>query len=198
MGNRIIPVHIGLPLEDQADAFRYAVQHIEESDLGFAGIVTLEHFRGSDLIYQEIGKNVFMTLGRAFIWNVIFGSASKPSAAYLGLFKNDVTPVAGDTASKLGVGNAYGECQDADYHPETNRPEYVVVDTSDNEITNAAAKAVFEIQQSFTARGAFLVTEQSKTSTSGTLIAAKRFANSRHVEANDELAVTYKLVATTA
>lgn len=199
MSNRIIPVHIGLPLEDQADALKYAAKHIVEADLGFMGLVTLEHFRGGGLIFQETGKNIFTTEGRALIWNTIFGSTDKPAAVYIGLFKNDVTPVAGDTAAaRLGAAGTYGECQDADYHPETNRPAYTVVNTTTNEITNAAAKAVFEIQQAFTARGAFLATSQAKAATTGALIAAKRFATSRAVVADDELAITYTLTATTA
>ena len=195
--NRIIPVHIGLPIEDQADALRYAAKHIDESGLGFMGHVTVEHKRAGKIIYRETGKNLFTIEGRAFILGVLFAAVDKPSDIYMGIFKNNVTPAAADTAAKLGAGNAYGECQDADYDPATNRPAYTGVVT-DNECTNEAAKAEFVIKQGITVYGAFLTDYQPKTSTSGVLLCAKRFDNSRAVIADDELAVKYKITATSS
>jgi hypothetical protein len=120
--------------------------------------------------------------------DVVFKSDDEPAAIYCGIFKNNITPVEGDTAAKLGSGNAYGECQDADYDfPLTNRPAYTTVSAASASCTN-----------SITVYGAFLSTQQAKTSVAATLMCAKAFAASRAVIDNDVLAVTYVLSMTSS
>jgi hypothetical protein len=192
------PINPFIPVEDQPD-LAYALKHIRESALDFLGLVTAEHFRGGKLISRETGKNLFTVEGRALILNVIFGSTAKPDGVYVGIFKNNVTPVAGDTAAaRLGASGTYGECQDADYTPETNRPAYTIATTSTADCTNEAARAEFTFLQAISVYGAFLTTTQAKTSTSGALVSAKRFDNYKPVEATDELAVKYEIAATTS
>jgi len=192
------PINPFLPAKDQPD-LAYALKHLQESGLDFLGMVTAEHFRNGKLISRETGKNLFTVEGRALILNVIFGGTAKPSGVYVGIFKNNVTPVAGDTAvDRLGASGTYGECQDADYDPATNRPEYVIAATTTADCTNAASRAEFTFKQAISVYGAFLVTSQAKTSTSGALISAKRFDNKKDVEDTDELAVKYEISATTS
>ena len=127
----------------------------------------MEHWRNGDLLYTETGTNTFTTEGMAKLLNIMFHDISKAASHiwYVGIFKNNITPALADTAAKLGSGNAYGECQDADYDdPLTNRPAYTTEDTSTAVITNVNAKAHFVMNASITVYGAFLADTAAKTS----------------------------------
>ena len=153
------------------------------------------------MLHKEIGENTFTTEGMAKLLNIIFHDISKAAAHiwYVGIFKNNITPALADTAAKLGSGNAYGECQDADYDdPLTNRPAYITEDTTTAVITNVNAKAHFVMNASITVYGAFLADTAAKTSAAGTLMCAKRFGTPRAVIADDEIYVTYQITCTTS
>jgi len=190
-----------MPLLDSV-ALRYAAKHKTESGLAFHGGVTCDHYRNSKLIHTQFGHNTFTTEGMARLLNIMFGDVAKAAAAifYVGIFKNNVTPALGDTAAaKLGAAGTYGECQDADYDsPATNKPGYTIATTAAASCTNAAAAASFTMNASITVYGAFLSTEAAKTATTGYLTAAKKFGTARAVIADDVLAVTYVITATTS
>jgi hypothetical protein len=170
-------------------------------DIIFEGKVTFEHWRDGALLYTETGTNTFTTEGMAKLLNIMFHDISKAASHiwYVGIFKNNITPALADTGAKLGSGNAYGECQDADYdNPLTNRPAYTTEDTTTAVITNVNAKAHFVMNASITVYGAFLVDTAAKTSAAGTLMCAKRFGTPRAVIADDEIYVTYQITCTTS
>lgn len=196
MDNRIIQ-----PFRDNNDLL-YAVKHKGESNLQFTGIVTLDHYREGKLIHTQTGKNIFTTAGRNYLLDIIFGTTSKAAAAifYVGIFKNNVTPAAGDTAAaQLGAAGTYGECQDADYDvPATNKPAYTIAAASAGACTNAAAAASFTIAGSITIYGAFLSTAAAKTATTGYLMCGKKFDTARAVVDNDVLSVTYGIATTSS
>lgn len=173
----------------------------EKAELTFTGTVTTEHFRGGLKLWEETGTNTFTTEGMAYLLNIIFHDISKAASHiwYVGIFKNNVTPALADTGAKLGSGNAYGECQDADYDsPLTNRPAYTSEDTTTAVITNVNAKAHFVMNASITVYGAFLTNTAAKTNASGVLMCAKRFGTPRAVIADDEIYVTYQITCTTS
>jgi hypothetical protein len=181
----------------------YAARHLEESALAFHGHVFTDHYRDGKLIdHADQGKNTFTTEGMAYLLNIIFGTTSKAASAifYVGIFKNNVTPALGNTASAcLGAAGTYGECQDADYDsPATNKPSYTIASATTATCTNAAAAASYTMNGSLTVYGAFLSTEAAKTATSGVLMCAKKFSASRAVIADDILAVTYAITCTTS
>jgi hypothetical protein len=202
----IIKSLAGLNLQrfrDIAD-LRYAARHRQESGIKLTGNVHLKHTRGGLVLLEgwEPNPNTFTTEGMAYLLNIIFGTTSKTGSAiwYVGIFKGDVTPAVGDTAAaKLGAAGTYQECQDADYDaPLTNKPSYTIAATSTAVCTNAAAKANFVMNAGITVYGAFLGDAAAKTGTGGKLMCAKRFASSRAVIADDELAVTYQITCTTS
>jgi hypothetical protein len=180
------------------------IQHAlkqHKDKLGFTGFVTMEHMRAGQLLCKQTGKNTFTTEGMAKMLNIMFHDISKAAAHmwYVGIFKNNITPALADTAAKLGSGNAYGECQDADYDsPLTNRPAYSTEDTTTAVISNVNAKAHFVMNASITVYGAFLADAAAKTSSSGVLMCAKRFGTPRAVINDDEIYVTYQITATTS
>jgi hypothetical protein len=171
--------------------------------LGLHNLVTLEHYRKGDLIYQEAGLNTFTTEGIARLLNIFFGATGKAASpiVYCGLFKANVTPAIGDTAAvKLGAAGTYQECQDADYGtPATNKPSYVIASTATAGCTNDASKASFTMAAAINAYGTFLSLGQAKTDTTGPLICGKRFdAAPRATQIADVLAITYAITCTTS
>ncbi|MBZ0158394.1 MAG: hypothetical protein K8I29_19525 [Alphaproteobacteria bacterium] len=168
-----------------------------EGRLSLAGIWTLEHERDGRIIHTQSGKNIIPTAGLNHILDVVLGATAKNANWYVGIFKNNYTPIAGNTAAdSLGAAGLYGECQDADYDsPATNRPAFTPAGAAAGVITNSASKASFTIAASITVYGAFLASSQAKTATTGTLIAAKKFDTSRAVVDNDILYVQYEITA---
>lgn len=181
----------------------YTLKH-QRDGVKFQGIWQCDQYRGGKLIsggHKET-PNIFCTEGIGRLLTVYFHDIAKAAEEifFVGLFLNNITPVAADTAAKLGAGNAYGEAQDADYDdPLTDKPAYTTADTVLATITNAVAgKAHYVMANSVTVYGAFLSTEKAKTAVTGYLTAAKRFAASRAVIADDELDVTYEINVTSS
>lgn len=183
----------------ESDDIRHALRN--NFPIKMHGWVIDEHWRGGQLLGMGAGPNTFTTEGMARLLNIIFHDISKAASHiwYVGIFKNNITPALADTVAKLGSGNAYGECQDADYDdPLTNKPSYVTEDTSTAVISNVNSKAHFVMNASITVYGAFLSSEAAKTATTGYLMCAKRFGTSRAVIADDEIYVTYQITCTTS
>lgn len=196
--NIILPTDIAQRLKEDAD-IAYAIKN--NFPISLEGMVTTEHFRDGKLLHTQTGTNTFTTEGMAYLLNIIFHDVSKAASHiwYVGLFKNNITPALADTAAKLGSGNAYGECQDADYdNPLTNRPSYVTETTTTAVISNVNSKAHFVMNASITVYGAFLTNTAAKTDSSGVLMCAKRFGTARSVIADDEIYVTYQVTTTTS
>lgn len=183
----------------------HAIKHYLDGGINFEGRVRCEQYRKGNLIAGrnwEKDPNTFMTAGMARLLNIMFHDISKAASEiwYVGIFKNNITPALADTVAKLGSGNDYGECQDADYDdPATNKPGYTTADTSTAVITNSVAgKAHFVMNASITVYGAFLSSEAAKTAITGYLMCAKKFGTARAVIADDELYVTYQITLTTS
>lgn len=180
----------------------YAWKYRDESEMQLEGRLRLEHYRDGVCLFDEWDPtpNIVTTVGLNHFLDVVLGATAKSATWYVFIFKNNVTPAAGDTAAaKLGAAGTYGECQDADYDlPLTNRPEYIDVPAAAGVMTNAASKAQFTIAATITVYGAGIVDVAAKTGTTGTLAAAKKFTTSRAVVDNDELFVTYQVTGTSS
>lgn len=176
---------------------------LQEGDarVQFRNEVFLDHFRQGEgfLCFEKsMGFNIMPTEGLNALLDsgLAAGGASQIATWYCGIFKNNYTPIATNTAANaLGAGGLFGECQDADYDLATNRPGYTIVAAANGVITNAASKAQFTMKAGITVYGAFLASSQAKTATTGKLLAAKKFDASRAVIATDILYVTYQITA---
>jgi len=183
---------------------RYALKHLVDSNLQWHGHVYTDVNRGGKMLGMvDHGSNTFTTEGMNSLLNIMFGATGKTAAAgfYVGIFKNNVTPGLTDTAAaKLGAAGSYGECQDADYTPATNKPVYTIAAAAGGSVTNAAAAAAFTIANAggLTVYGAFLSAGMPKTDTTGPLMCAKQFGAPRAVVLADVLTVTYVITCTTS
>ncbi|MGP8337657.1 MAG: hypothetical protein ACT6FC_05415 [Methanosarcinaceae archaeon] len=201
--SRIIQAKMNMSPILENSELKYAVKH-QEDGIGFKGIWQCDQFRDGELIsggYPE-PPNIFPTVGLGRMLTVYFHDIAKAAEEifYVGLFKANVTPAAGNTAATcLGAAGTYLECQDADYDlPLTDKPAYNTVDTATATITNAASKAEFTMAAEIIVYGAFLSTEKAKTATTGYLTAAKRFSASRDVKDNDVLSIAYEIVVSSS
>ncbi|OQY12403.1 MAG: hypothetical protein B6I31_03255 [Desulfobacteraceae bacterium 4572_19] len=199
MSNIIQATNLAQKMAEDKEIAHALLHHKDK--LAFTGTVKTDHVRNGKLIHSQIGKNTFTTEGMAKMLNIMFHDVAKAAAHiwYVGIFKNNITPTLADTGAKLGAGNAYGECQDADYDsPLTNRPAYTTEDTTTAVISNVNAKAHFIMNGSITVYGAFLADTPAKTSSSAVMMCAKRFGTPRAVINDDEIYVTYQVSATTS
>lgn len=200
--SRIIPVKMNIEPILENRELQYALKH-QGDGCKFCGKWRADQYRNGELIsggHQE-PCNLLTIEGLAKLHNIMFWETSKAASKiwYIGCFKSNVTPAAGNTAATaLGAAGTYGALQDADTDPATNYPLYDTATTATAVITNAAAKAEFTIKAGITVYGAFLSSIQAKTGVSGTLMAAKRFTASRAVIADDVLAIEYELTATSS
>lgn len=163
--------------------------------------------KNGKVLWREKGHNLTTTEGLNYMNDVIFGSTGKSAGygLYVGLFKNNVTISAADTAAVcLGAAGTYGELQDpADFNDakvlggasvaEGTKPPYEPAASASKVVTNSASPVVFTFAAETTFYGAFLSTTASCSDPSGAkLIAAKKFAASKTIESGSTVTISYQ------
>ena len=157
------------------------------------GVFELEHRRNGKLIGRDIASNIVTTEGLNHILSTVVAGGSAVSPWYIALFEGNYTPVAGLTAATFTASAT--ECTAYD---EAARVAYVEGTPSGGVIDNSASRAVFTMNATKTIYGGALLSVSTKSSTSGTLLAAARFSSSRAVVDDDELSVRYSLTLTSS
>lgn len=157
------------------------------------GVFELEHRRNGKLIGRDIASNIVTTEGLNHILSTVVAGGSAVSPWYIALFEGNYTPVAGLTAATFTA--AATECTAYD---EAARVAYVEGTPSGGVIDNSASRAVFTMNATKTIYGGALLSVSTKSSTSGTCLAAARFSSSRAVVDDDELSVRYSLTLTSS
>jgi len=144
-----------------------------------------------DVEDTQYSGNIVVDEGLNHILDVALSNATQESTWYVGIYKNNYTPVAGDTASVFagaGKGNEINSEID-----EIVRPTFVDAGASGKIITNTASPAVFTANQAVTAYGAFLISDNVLGGLTGVLCSASLFASQRDMVDTDVLNVTYQL-----
>ena len=157
------------------------------------GVFELEHRRNGKLIGRDIASNIVTTEGLNHILSTVVAGGSAVSPWYIALFEGNYTPVAGLTAATFTASAT--ECTAYD---EAARVAYVEGTPSGGVIDNSASRAVFTMNATKTIYGGALLSVSTKSSTSGTLLAAGRFSSSRAVVDVDELSLWYSLTLTSS
>jgi len=107
---------------------------------------------------------------------------------YIFLFSNAYTPQATDTMASL---SSYGEITAYD---EAARVEWVLNGAASSKtVSNSSAPSTFNINSSVTCNGAGITTVSTKSSTSGTLLAAANYSPARSLVNGDDLLVQYDI-----
>ena len=135
--------------------------------------------------------NIVVTAGLNKLLDATFKNGLTTPAWYVGL-KGTGSMVAGDTMSSHAGWSEIVPYSDA------NRPTYTPGSISGGAVDNSASKAVFNINASSTVYGCFLVDNNTKSGTTGTLYGGGDFVSSRAVVNGDTLNVTVTLTQTSA
>jgi hypothetical protein len=145
------------------------------------------------LLDPAADHNLMVDQGLNSLLDVHYHGTTQITSWYIGLFKGNYTPQASDTAANIAA-----NATEATEYDESNRVDWVEAAASSKAITNSANKATFTINATVTIYGAFLVSTNTKSGTSGSLSAASRFGSARSLVDDDQLLVTYTISAADA
>lgn len=155
------------------------------------GYFTVEHIRNGEVIHRQKSDNIVVDEGLTKILDSALSGGTPVTTWYVGIFKNNYTPVAADVAATFpGVGKANEITTEID---ETVRPTWTEAGVTAKSITNSASPAVFTANTTVSAYGAFMASINTLGGTTGTLLAASKFASVRNLLATDVLNITYTL-----
>jgi hypothetical protein len=142
------------------------------------------------LIWTEDIKNITVDEGLTDILDVYFSDGTQKNTWYLGLKGTNQTPAAGWDAA--GIGSDFTEFVAYD---EATREEWVEAGVTAKTITNSASPAEFTINDSGTVYGAFVVSTNTKSGTTGVLWCVSDFSIARVVVDDDIVRVVYSIAS---
>lgn len=172
-----------------SDDLRKALEEGEGVKAG--GFFTVQHIRNGEVIDEFDSGNIVVDEGLNHILDVALSNGTQNTTWYIGIFKNNYTPVAGSVASTFaGVGVANEVTTEID---EVSRPQWVDAGVSAKSVTNSASPAVFTANTTVSVYGAFLISNNTLGGTTGVLAAASKFAAVRNLLSTDVLNITYTL-----
>lgn len=157
------------------------------------GVYEHEVIRNGVSLGIQRDHNTVVNEGLNSILSVVFNGGTQITDWYVGIFEGNYTPLATDTAAGIAAASTESTAYD-----EAARPDWVEAAPAGQSITNAASRATFTMNATKTIYGAFLISNDTKGGTTGTLMSASRFAASRAVIDNDELLITYAFTAADA
>jgi hypothetical protein len=140
---------------------------------------------------EEI-ENITTNVGLADMVTQYWKGAAYTGSFFVGL-KNTGSPASTDTMASHA-----GWTENAGYS-NANRPTLTlgaVTGTTTAAVDNVASLAVFNINAGGTIFGAFIVTNNTKSGTTGTLVGAADFGASRAVISGDTLSVQFNITQT--
>lgn len=140
-----------------------------------------------------IDANLFVNQGLDYLLNAAFGGGAQIPAFYLAPFSGNVSPAATWTAA-----NFASNATEFTAYTDAERPAWTEANAASQAIGNTAAQAVFTFAEGglYNLYGMALLSAAAKSSPSGILVAATRFAAPRLNQiAGDRLAVEYVITA---
>lgn len=141
---------------------------------------------------EQEDKNLLPDEGLLHMLNVAFGATPKIANWYLALFAGQINPAANWTAANFAA-TASEIVSATEGYSNANRPTFVSSPAAAGQITNLAAKAVFNIvcTTSLIVEGAAMLSSNGKGSTAGVLASASRYAQQRILYNGDAYEVGY-------
>lgn len=161
-----------------------------ESNILAMGQYECQIIRDGKVIDEWTDKNLVVNEGLNKLLNVMFNGDTAVGTWYCGIFEGNYTPTSSVTAATIASAST-----ESTAYTSATRPEYVEVASTAQSITNSASRASFVFNATKTIYGAFLVSTNTKSGTSGVLFSAARFSSSKAVESGDELLLTYTFTA---
>jgi hypothetical protein len=163
-----------------------------------AGVVFKNHYHfqcfGPDgkLKWEDGFDNLVTTVGLNDNLTKYFKGSSYTAAWYVGLTTGSPTFANGDTAA------SHTGWTESSAYSEAVRQTLTLGTASGGSIDNSAAKATFSINANATLGGAFVISDNTKGGTTGTLYGGGAFsAGNKSLNSGDTLQVTITLTAVT-
>lgn len=151
--------------------------------------VLYQQYRNGELIDEDLCHNGITIGGKNSLFNVYFGAATQITAWYFGLIDNSATTL-NDTTDTMGS-HAWAENT---AYSESTRQQWSPGSASAGSITNGTA-VTFTINATGTLYGMFVVSNSTKSGTSGTLWSTAAFNTTKSVSNGDTVKLTYTLSA---
>lgn len=149
--------------------------------------------RAERVIDQFEIENIVVNQGLNYLLGASLGAQSVVTAWYIGLFSNNYTILASDTAATISA-NA-GEVTQ---YTAGVRQNWSSAPPAAQSITNSATQASFTFNANLTVYGAFLISSSAINGTSGTLFSGAQFGSAKSVVNSDILQLTYTFTAASA
>jgi hypothetical protein len=146
--------------------------------------------RDGEVIEEFTDHNLVVNEGLNSVLNVYLAAATQITAWYLGIFEGNYTPVSTVTAATITAAST-----ESTAYSETTRQVFSPAAAASQSITNSASRATFTFNATKTIYGAFLVSNSTKSGTTGTLFSAAKFASAKSVVSGDQLLLTYTFTA---
>ena len=141
-----------------------------------------------NLKWAEDLDNLVMTAGLNDVLQQYFKGSAYTAAWFVGL-KNAGTIAAADTSASHA-----GWTENVTYS-EAARQTLTLGTPAAGSVSNTASKAVFTINGAATIAGAFLISNSTKSGTTGTLFSAVDFGSARTLASGDTVTITVTLTA---
>jgi len=168
--------------------------YIPATKLRLGGYFVNEVWRNGRLLYApQASSNIVVNQGLNSVLDVYLSAATQITAWYIGIFEGNYTPVAGDTAANIAANSTESTAYD-----ESVRQTWVDGGVSSQSVSNTSSKATFTINATKTEYGAFMISNSTKSGTTGTLFCASAFSSPRSVESGDQLLIAYTVSAADA
>lgn len=170
------------------------IRGIARTRLGAPALAARRWAKGyGDVVDRCLASNLLPTAALNHVLSVVVAGGTQVNPWYYALFEGNYTPT-----SALTAANFTATATECTAYDESTRVAYVEGTPSGGVVDNAASRATFTMNASKTVYGGALLSVATKSSTSGTLLAAARFPTARAVEDDDEIAGKYTLTLTSA
>lgn len=158
---------------------------MDTTSAGKVGFVyTVEQVRAGEVIHTETVHNLVPDEGIEYLLRGALLSGTPIVAWYIGIYEGDYVPTPDVTA--VNVASASVECS---AYTSTSRPAWTGAYTAGT-ADNSASRAEFTMNLDKSVYGAFLISNASKGSNTGTLLSIARFTSPKNLESADILRIT--------
>lgn len=154
--------------------------------LAFRNPFEVDHIRNGERINCYMGVNGITDVGLNALLDIMFHAATQITTWYIGLIDNSgFSALAnGDTSASHAGWNEFTT------YSEANRVDWVEGAAASRSISNPSP-SVFNITGSGTVKGIFIIDNNTKSGSTGTLWATALFSANVAVQNGDQLKVTY-------
>ena len=138
-------------------------------------------------------ENIVVNQGLNYLLGASLGAQTVVTAWYIGLFSNNYTILASDTAATIAANSG-----EVTQYTAGTRQAWQSQPPASQSITNATNQASFTFNATLTIYGAFLISSSAINGTSGVLFSGAQFGSSKSVVTSDILQLTYTFTAASA